>query len=51
VACGQPLVATIWISARAPGAASTSLTLSTFEFHEATPAVIAASQLPARLSS
>lgn len=44
VACGQPLVATICISARVPGAASTSLTLSTLEFHEATPAAIAASQ-------
>ncbi len=51
VACGQPLVATICISARVPGAASTSLTLPTCPFQEATPAAIAASQPAARLSS
>lgn len=51
VACGQPVVATMTISARTPGAASTSRTLLTFAFQEATPAVMAASQPPARLSS
>src|SRR5690606_607083 len=44
VACGQPLVAMIWISARVPGRTLASFTLATFAFHEATPAVMAASQ-------